>query len=177
MGGPGLPRGAGRKSWQFLGFRESILRAEKLRIYREGAAHCHCSSKGRESAGTAVELGIANLAGRRTARDGRTAIRIGNPRSWKKALQAVDLTGGFVLDVTDEEIGEAKAVIGRDGIGCEPASATTLAGIRKLTGTGKIDRDALVVAVLTGHALKDTDYIIKAQQRLESGETVAVPVC
>lgn len=106
-----------------------------------------------------------------------TAIRIGNPRSWKKALQAVDLTGGFVLDVTDEEIGEAKAVIGRDGIGCEPASATTLAGIRKLTGTGKIDRDALVVAVLTGHALKDTDYIIKAQQKLESGETVAVPVC
>ena len=60
-----------------------------------------------------------------------TAIRIGNPRSWKKALQGVHFSGGFVLDVTDEEIGDAKEMIGRDGIGCEPASATTLAGLRK----------------------------------------------
>jgi threonine synthase len=90
-----------------------------------------------------------------------TAIRIGNPRSWKKSLQGVHFTNGFVLDVTDEEIGEAKDWIGRDGIGCEPASATTLAGIRKLTHAGKMDRDAKVVAILTGHVLKDTDYIIK----------------
>ncbi|HEY3937229.1 MAG TPA: threonine synthase [Bryobacteraceae bacterium] len=89
-----------------------------------------------------------------------TAIRIGNPRSWKKALRGVTFTDGFVMDVSDEEIGEAKAMIGRDGIGCEPASATTLAGIRKLTDSGQLDPDAEVVAVLTGHALKDTDYII-----------------
>jgi threonine synthase len=101
-----------------------------------------------------------------------TAIRIGNPRSWKKALQAVSFTGGLVLDVTDEEIGEAKAMIGRDGIGCEPASATTLAGLRKLTAARTIDRDARIVAVLTGHALKDTDYIIKSQQKLESQQPV-----
>jgi threonine synthase len=56
-------------------------------------------------------------------------------------------------------------MIGRDGIGCEPASATTLAGIRKLTAAGHIDRDAVVAAVLTGHALKDTDYIIESQAR------------
>ena len=67
-----------------------------------------------------------------------TAIRIGNPRSWKKSLRGVDSTGGFVMDVTDEEIGEAKAMIGRDGIGCEPASATTLAGLRKLRSEGTI---------------------------------------
>jgi threonine synthase len=90
-----------------------------------------------------------------------TAIRIGNPRSWKKSLQGVHFTDGFVLDVTDEEIGEAKDWIGRDGIGCEPASATTLAGIRKLTHAGKLPTDAKVVAILTGHVLKDTDYIIK----------------
>ena len=90
-----------------------------------------------------------------------TAIRIGNPRSWKKSLQGVRFTNGYVLDVTDEEIGEAKEWIGRDGIGCEPASATTLAGIHKLTQTGKMDKDAKVVAILTGHVLKDTDYIIK----------------
>lgn len=90
-----------------------------------------------------------------------TAIRIGNPRSWKKALRAVEASDGLVMDVTDEELGEAKAIIGRDGIGCEPASATTLAGIRKLVSEGRLDRDATIAAVLTGHALKDTDYIIK----------------
>jgi threonine synthase len=90
-----------------------------------------------------------------------TAIRIGNPRSWKKALHALKLTGGMAIDVTDDEIGEAKQMIGRDGIGCEPASATTLAGIRKLVRAGEIDPNATFAAVLTGHALKDTDYIIK----------------
>jgi threonine synthase len=93
-----------------------------------------------------------------------TAIRIGNPRSWKKALDGVRFSGGRVMDVTDEEIGEAKAMIGRDGIGCEPASATTLAGLRKLVNSGDIDRDAEVVAILTGHALKDTEYIIKSRK-------------
>jgi threonine synthase len=93
-----------------------------------------------------------------------TAIRIGNPRSWKKALDGVRFSGGRVMDVTDEEIGEAKAIIGRDGIGCEPASATTLAGLRKLVGSGEVDRDAEVVAILTGHALKDTEYIIKSRK-------------
>jgi threonine synthase len=67
-------------------------------------------------------------------------------------------------------------VIGRDGIGCEPASATTLAGLKKLTSLGKIDPDATVAAVLTGHALKDTDYIIKSQQNLGSREVVGVHV-
>jgi threonine synthase len=97
-----------------------------------------------------------------------TAIRIGNPRSWKKALKAVHNSGGLVMDVTDEEIADAKAMIGRDGIGCEPASAATLAGLRKLMSSGKIDRDASVVAILTGHALKDTDFIIAQHKEKES---------
>lgn len=101
-----------------------------------------------------------------------TAIRIGNPRSWKKALRAIEFTGGLVMDVTDDEIGEAKAAIGRDGIGCEPASATTLAGLRKLVSGGKMDKDATIAAVLTGHALKDTDYIIKTHRQLQSREPV-----
>jgi threonine synthase len=104
-----------------------------------------------------------------------SAIRIGNPRSWKKALHAIEFTGGFVMDVTDEEIGEAKAMIGHDGIGCEPASATTLAGIRKLAHMGHLDRGAVIAAILTGHALKDTDYIIKSHQNRESREASAVP--
>lgn len=97
-----------------------------------------------------------------------TAIRIGNPRSWKKAIRAIESTGGLVMDVTDEELGEAKAMIGEDGIGCEPASATTLAGIRKLVSSGRLNRDARIAAVLTGHALKDTDYIIKKQQQRQA---------
>jgi threonine synthase len=103
-----------------------------------------------------------------------TAIRIGNPKSWRKSLRGVKFTNGIVTDVTDDEIAEAKAVIGRDGIGCEPASATTLAGLRKLVASGEVDREARVVAILTGHALKDTDFIIKSHQRqFATAETVA----
>jgi threonine synthase len=88
-----------------------------------------------------------------------TAIKIGDPVSWPKALREIEATGGVVEKVTEQEIADAKAVIGRCGIGCEPASAATLAGIRKLRKSGKIAADADVVAVLTGNVLKDPDYI------------------
>jgi len=90
-----------------------------------------------------------------------TAIRIGDPVSWPKALHEVRTSGGVVEKVTEQEIADAKAQIGLCGIGCEPASAATLAGIRKLTAAGVIDRGADVVAVLTGNLLKDPDYIYK----------------
>ena len=90
-----------------------------------------------------------------------SAIKIGAPVSWQKAWRAVRDTGGSVITVTEQEIADAKAVIGRDGIGSEPASATTVAGIRKLVGEGVIKDDETVVAVLTGHLLKDTDYVMK----------------
>ena len=89
-----------------------------------------------------------------------SAIKIGAPVSWQKAWRAVHETGGRVITVSEQEIADAKAVIGRDGIGCEPASATTVAGIRKLVGDGAIKENESVVAVLTGHVLKDTDYVI-----------------
>jgi len=88
-----------------------------------------------------------------------TAIRIGDPVSWPKALYEVTSSGGVVEKVTEQEIADAKAVIGRCGIGCEPASAATLAGIRKLTSAGVMRHDSDVVAVLTGNVLKDPDYI------------------
>jgi threonine synthase len=90
-----------------------------------------------------------------------TAIKIGDPVSWPKALLEVETSGGVVERVTEQEIADAKAVIGAAGIGCEPASAATLAGIRKLTAAGKIRPDADVVAVLTGNVLKDPDYIYR----------------
>ena len=88
-----------------------------------------------------------------------TAIRIGSPISWKKSLRAVLQSGGEVLAVTEQEIADAKAMVGRDGIGCEPASATTVAGIRNLVAAGQIKKNESVVAVLTGHVLKDPDYV------------------
>ncbi|HEY1185898.1 MAG: threonine synthase [Bryobacteraceae bacterium] len=88
-----------------------------------------------------------------------TAIKIGDPISWPKALHEVATSGGVVEKVTEQEIADAKAVIGRCGIGCEPASAATLAGIRKLTAAGTMAAGADVVAVLTGNVLKDPDYI------------------
>ncbi len=90
-----------------------------------------------------------------------SAIKIGAPVSWQKAWRAVHETHGSVITVTEQEIADVKAVIGRDGVGCEPASATTVAGIRKLVGDGFIKEDEVVVAVLTGHVLKDTDYVMQ----------------
>jgi len=88
-----------------------------------------------------------------------TAIKIGSPVSWEKALRSVIGSHGQVVTVNETEIADSKAMIGRDGIGCEPASATTVAGIRKLVAAHFIRRDELVVAVLTGHLLKDPDYV------------------
>jgi threonine synthase len=90
-----------------------------------------------------------------------TAIKIGDPVSWPKARHEITTSEGVVEKVTEQEIADAKAIIGRSGIGCEPASAATLAGIRKLTAAGVIAADADVVAVLTGNVLKDPDYIYR----------------
>jgi len=89
-----------------------------------------------------------------------TAIRIGNPASWRKAAKVVRDTGGWCLDVSEAEIAIAKAEIGAEGLGCEPASAVTLAGLKKLYGQGKIAPSESVVLLLTGHTLKDADYTI-----------------
>jgi threonine synthase len=90
-----------------------------------------------------------------------TAIKIGDPVSWPKALLEISISNGLSEKVSEQEIADAKAVIGKSGIGCEPASAATLAGIRKLTSTGLMQSDEDVVAVLTGNVLKDPDYIFR----------------
>jgi threonine synthase len=89
-----------------------------------------------------------------------TAIRIGNPASWKKAAHVLDATGGACEQVSELEIAHAKAEIGAEGIGCEPASAVTLAGLKKLVKQGFVKPNELVVLVLTGHLLKDPDFTI-----------------
>jgi threonine synthase len=90
-----------------------------------------------------------------------TAIRIGNPASWKKAARVLQATGGAVEEVSESEIAIAKAEVGSDGIGCEPASAVTLAGLKKLVRHGFVKKHETVVLILTGHVLKDPEYTLK----------------
>jgi threonine synthase len=90
-----------------------------------------------------------------------TAIRIGNPASWKKAVHVLEATGGACEQVSEVEIAQAKAEIGAEGIGCEPASAVTLAGLKRLVKQGFVRPDETVVLVLTGHLLKDPDFTIE----------------
>lgn len=85
-----------------------------------------------------------------------TAIKIGDPVSFTRARRVIEESNGLVEEVTDAEILAAKTIIDRSGLGCEPASAATLAGIRKLVERGVMKRDESVVGVLTGNLLKDT---------------------
>ena len=89
-----------------------------------------------------------------------SAIEINRPVNLSKALRAIDVTDGKVLKVTDEEILDAKAVIARGGMGCEPASAATVAGLRKLVESQTVSPDDLVACVLTGHQLKDPNATV-----------------
>ena len=90
-----------------------------------------------------------------------TAIRIGNPASWKKALRVINESEGTVEQVSEIEIAIAKAEIGAEGIGCEPASAVTLAALKKLVKNGFVKSGESVVLVLTGHLLKDSEFTLK----------------
>jgi threonine synthase len=90
-----------------------------------------------------------------------SAIRIGNPASWKKAVRVLERTGGAVEQVSEAEIALAKAEIGADGIGCEPASAVTLAGLKRLVRQGFVKPVESVVLILTGHLLKDPEFTLK----------------
>jgi threonine synthase len=87
-----------------------------------------------------------------------TAIRIGNPASWAGAAAARDESDGLIESVTDDQILAAQADIARlEGIFCEPASAAGVAGVRQLAASGRLERSASVVCILTGHGLKDPD--------------------
>ncbi len=91
-----------------------------------------------------------------------TAIRIGNPASWKLAKQAVEESAGAIQMVTDEEILEAyQALAKEEGVFCEPASAASVAGLTKCSQAGLLPEGATVVCTLTGHGLKDPDIAVE----------------
>lgn len=111
-----------------------------------------------------------------------TAIKIGNPASIERARRSIQFTDGIVTSVTDEEILDAKAVIDAAGIGCEPASAATLAGMRKLVKAGELPASTNVVGILTGHVLKDAEAVVRyhledsdGSQRPMANRPVSIP--
>lgn len=106
-----------------------------------------------------------------------TAIRIGNPASWQGALQAREESGGLIDAVTDEEIGWAYRFIAeREGVFAEPASAAAVAGVRKLARQGYFQSGTRIVITLTGSGLKDPDYALSFDDKIETVEPTAEAV-
>jgi len=101
-----------------------------------------------------------------------SAIRIGDPVSWDKAVTAIRDTHGVVEEVTDDEIMAAKRTIDGLGIGCEPASAATLAGVRKLRAAGAMKDGERIVCILTGHILKDPEANYRPENVMEIDATI-----
>lgn len=141
--------GKGFAEMKHLGF---IARVPKISVIQaEGANPLFRSMQ--ENGGVRLEPVVADTRA--------SAIRIGNPASWKKAVRVLAETGGWCEQVTEREIAQAKAEIGAEGIGCEPASAVTLAGLKKLVANGRVGREETAVLLLTGHTLKDPEYTIR----------------
>ncbi|HYO75553.1 MAG TPA: threonine synthase, partial [Thermoanaerobaculia bacterium] len=101
-----------------------------------------------------------------------SAIRIGDPVSYEKAVRAIRDTNGVVEEVTDAEIMAAKREIDLLGIGCEPASAATLAGVHKLRAAGVMREGERIVCVLTGNILKDPEANYRAENVIEIDATM-----
>ena len=141
--------GKGFAELKQLGF---IRRVPKISVVQaEGANPLYRAMQ--ENGGTSLEAVIAETRA--------SAIRIGNPASWRKAVKVLLGTGGWCEQVSEREIALAKAEIGAEGIGCEPASAVTLAGLKKLAADGRVGREETAVLLLTGHTLKDPEYTIQ----------------
>jgi threonine synthase len=107
-----------------------------------------------------------------------SAIEISRPVNLKKCLRAIDVCNGVVRKVSDEEICDAKAIVGKYGLGCEPASAATIAGLKHLRAEGEISVDDRVACVLTGHALKDPNVTVnyhKEKQGRFSNSPIEAP--
>ncbi|MFW5929427.1 MAG: threonine synthase, partial [Halobacteriota archaeon] len=106
-----------------------------------------------------------------------TAIRIGDPVNAPKARRAIDATDGDALSVSDDELIEAQKQLARaEGIGVEPASATSVAGVKKMLESGDLDEDESVVCVATGHLLKDPDAALEASEEPLKADATAEDV-
>ncbi|MFH1501318.1 MAG: threonine synthase [archaeon] len=97
-----------------------------------------------------------------------SAIEINRPVNLMKTLRALEWTRGVVEEVSDQEMLDAKAIVGRNGFGCEPASAASVAGIKKLVEKGIVKPEETVVGILTGHQLKDSKVTVEYHSNKEN---------
>jgi threonine synthase len=139
--------GKGLQDLKSLGFIDKVPRVALIQA--EGASPFH----------RMMAEGRTELIAEPTPYTRASALNIGNPPSWKKALRTMEETRGVTCSVTDQDILDAKAWVDKSGIGCEPASAATVAGLRKLVSQQVIDKDETAVCILTGNMLKDTDAL------------------
>jgi threonine synthase len=162
-----LPVGnAGNITAHWMGYSEAVCQNTAACAYCEGSCQYH---RDKFAMRRPVMLGY-QAAGAAPIVNGRpvenpdtvaTAIRIGNPVSWQQALAAQKESGGWFSACTDEEILSAQKMLAEaEGVFCEPASATALAGLTKDLHAGRIREGATVVCTLTGHGLKDPDTAI-----------------
>jgi threonine synthase len=139
--------------------------------YRLGFINKLPKMTGIQAAGSApiahmIKTGSNEMVPIKTPETLATAIRIGAPVSWKKAVNAIRKSGGTAETVTDDEILAAQKMLARvEGIFVEPASASSIAGLIKLVDIGVISKDERVVCVTTGHGLKDPDTAVKSSEK------------
>jgi threonine synthase len=151
-----LPVGnAGNTAALFKAFRE-LVAAGDLAV-DEVPTLTGVQAEGAAPMVEAVEEGHAEVRRWPDVETRATAIRIGNPVNAPKALPAIRETGGTAVNVSDDEITDAQRALARDGVGVEPASAASVAGLRKLRDAGVVESDERVVCLTTGHLLKDPD--------------------
>jgi threonine synthase len=139
---------AGNISSHWLGYSEYL---------NDGVIHEPPRLFGFQAAGAAP---IVEGAPVKTPQTIASAIRIGNPASWDKALAAAKESEGAILAVTDREILAAYRRIAREGMFAEPASAASVAGLLRLAGEDRLLRGSTIVCILTGHGLKDPEWAI-----------------
>ena len=147
-------------------FGKALVEAERLNLIRRVPRIAAVQAAGANPFARSFREGFARPH-RVHADTVATAIKIGNPASYERAVESIRRTNGSVIDVTDDEILEAKAVVDASGVGCEPASAASVAGARKLAAEGVIDPGDRVVTILTGHILKDAELLLTYHQRAD----------
>ncbi len=155
-----LPVGnAGNISAIYKGYREF----HELGVIESVPMMTGIQASGSAPIAQAIETGAATIKPVAHPETIATAIRIGDPINAPKALRAIRQSHGLAASVTDEQILQAQKDLARlEGIGVEPASAASIAGLRKLSAMGAIDSDEVIVCVATGHLLKDPETVIRA---------------
>ncbi len=147
-------------------FGKALAEAERVGLIRRSPRLAAVQAAGANPFAQSFREGFARP--HRVAADTlATAIKIGNPASYDRAVASIRRTNGVVTEVSDGEILEAKAVVDASGLGCEPASAAAVAGARRLAGEGIISRQDRVVAILTGHVLKDPGLLLSYHQQTD----------